>query len=183
MPRGHCFLTKHTLRLAHTAIRQQHDKLYKTGDIAYVHAANGLLYLAGRRDDLVNIHGQKVLLEELDSIAAALGIARCRTIIVRSEAPRPDRLVLFFVATGEGKNMSAQQVKERLDSALRDTLPDYAVPLVLPYKGQKATFPRLPSGKVDRKALVAHYRTLGDVELLDVAKKSRCLPWITCRTA
>ncbi|MEO0733444.1 MAG: AMP-binding protein, partial [Bacteroidota bacterium] len=117
-------------------------RLYKTGDLVR-YRKDGVLDFLGRGDAQVKIRGYRV---ELAGIANALdALAGVRESVVRVlEQDSGARLVGYF--TPEEDEVTSEEVL----TALRRQLPDYMVPSALV---QLNVLPRLPNGKVDRKAL------------------------------
>ncbi|MGH3754123.1 MAG: amino acid adenylation domain-containing protein [Pseudonocardiaceae bacterium] len=120
------------------------QRLYRTGDLARWTAAGQLEFL-GRADDQVKIRGFRV---EPGEVAAALrrhpDVAES-AVVVREDKPGVTRLVGYVVAMS---GASVDPVAVRRHAAA--TLPDHLVPaavVALP------SFPLLPNGKLDRRAL------------------------------
>ena len=122
----------------------EHDqRLYRTGDLARVE--NGQMQCLGRADDQVKIRGFRVELGEIEAVLAQQpGVGTTAVLLRRDDGL--DQLVAFYVPSGEPPTPSA------LRHGLAEKLPPYMVPgrfEALP------AMPRLPSGKIDRKALKA----------------------------
>jgi non-ribosomal peptide synthetase-like protein len=115
--------------------------LYRSGD-AVALDENGHLSFRGRIDDQVKIRGFRVELGEIEAALSRLDHIRQAAVALRNENGL-DELVAFLVAT------AAPDPRE-LRARLREFLPSYMVPGRFEIV---ATLPRLPSGKVDRKAL------------------------------
>lgn len=123
-------------------------KWLRTGDLAR-RGEHGLLYHVGRRDDVINRGGEKVLpsfieamLAEVPSIAQAVVFAVPNPILQNS-----------IMAAAEPRPNAAVDVAAALDF-LRARLPGYAVPEDLIVS---ADLPRTASGKIDRRAVQAAY--------------------------
>ncbi|MBI1868584.1 MAG: non-ribosomal peptide synthetase, partial [Methylocystis sp.] len=117
--------------------------LYRSGD-AVALDENGNLSFRGRIDDQIKIRGFRV---ELGEIEAALGQhrhIRQAAVVLRNESGL-DELVAFLVA-----EQALLPESRDLRARLRERLPSYMVPSRYEIV---ATLPKLPSGKVDRKAL------------------------------
>ena len=123
-----------------------HDRrLYRTGDLARI-TASGCVECLGRSDDQVKIRGFRV---ELGEIEAALcrqeGVGTAAVVLRQDDGL--ERLQAYIVAD----NTDAPDTKT-LRQALAAALPPYMLPAAIE---ALAAMPRLPSGKIDRKALRA----------------------------
>jgi amino acid adenylation domain-containing protein len=117
-------------------------RLYRSGDLARWRP-DGLLEFLGRADHQVKIRGFRVEPGEVEAALAAHPAVR-ENVVGAGEDERGDRRLVAWVA-GEA---TAATLREHL----RVRLPEYMVPaafVILP------ELPRLPNGKVDRKALPA----------------------------
>ncbi|MGE5517489.1 MAG: Pls/PosA family non-ribosomal peptide synthetase [Bacteroidota bacterium] len=126
--------------------------LYRSGD-AVVMDADGNLEFHGRIDDQVKIRGFRVELGEIEAkLSACDGVAQPAVVLRRDDGI--DRLVAFIVAA-PGAELDVVGWRERL----RAELPSYMVPARFELID---ALPRLVSGKVDRKTLMA--RPLAEME-------------------
>ena len=127
-------------------------RLYRTGDLGRWNGSGVLEYL-GRIDGQVKIRGVRVELGEIEAALSRLpGVAEAAAAL-REDRPGDPRLAAYVVAT-EGGSIDASALSRRLS----ELLPDAMLPSdweVLP------ALPRLPSGKVDRRALPAISGTAG----------------------
>jgi amino acid adenylation domain-containing protein len=118
--------------------------MYKTGDLGAL-LDDGRLDFLGRADEQIKIRGFRIELQEVE--AALDDCPGVKAAVVRAIEFAPDdrRLIAFIV--------SAYAVEsDQLRSCLRQRLPHYMVPseyILLP------SFPLMPNGKVDRRALDA----------------------------
>jgi amino acid adenylation domain-containing protein len=119
-------------------------RIYRTGDLVR-YLPDGNIEFLDRIDNQVKIRGYRV---ELGEIEAAL-----------RAHPKVDDAVVLLKGDGEGKRLVAYLVPKRRSSSpadgevrefLKRTLPDYMVPASYV---RLERFPRIPSGKVDRRAL------------------------------
>ncbi|MCB4208808.1 non-ribosomal peptide synthetase [Arthrobacter sp. UM1] len=121
-------------------------RLYRTGDIAR-RREDGTIEFLGRSDDQVKVRGFRV---ELGNVEHALsevdGVVEAVAALDASDEGRA-RLIGFVRLSPDGP--SPEEILRRL----RLILPAHAVPAdVWPVEG---AVPRLPSGKADRKTLLA----------------------------
>jgi non-ribosomal peptide synthetase-like protein len=117
--------------------------LYRSGD-AVALDGNGNLAFRGRIDDQIKIRGFRVELGEIEAALSHHPAIRHAAVVLRNENGL-DELVAFLTTDGGEK----PEVVE-LRAKLRETLPPYMVPSRYEFV---ETLPKLPSGKVDRKAL------------------------------
>ena len=121
-------------------------RLYRTGDLACI-AADGQVQCLGRTDDQIKIRGFRVELGEIEAVLAQQPGVGTVAVLLRPD-DGIDQLVAYLVpATG-----SALPDAPALRHALVALLPPYMVPAQ--FEGL-AAMPRIPSGKIDRKALRA----------------------------
>ncbi|TLD23897.1 hypothetical protein PspLS_06863 [Pyricularia sp. CBS 133598] len=128
---------------------ETYGRLYRTGDKARLRA-DGILECLGRiSDGQVKLRGQRMELGEVE--AAILRVEGCHGAV--AAVVNGSILVAFcLVDSIHGKDHNSAESK--ITKACEDWLPKFMVPnevLVL------NEFPRLPSGKVDRKGMVAAY--------------------------
>lgn len=127
-------------------IETPHGRLYRTGDKARM-LRNGTIECFGRiSDGQVKLRGQRIELGEIEQ--AVLNTPMCRGAVA---SVMRGIIVVFCEQDGPEESF-----KEDLSRTCHKWLPAFMVPgdFVL----QKA-FPRLPSGKVDRKKLEMDYET------------------------
>lgn len=134
-------------------IDSPYGRLYRTGDKARI-CDDGTIECFGRiADGQVKLRGQRIELGEVEQ--AVLRVPECHGVVA---AVVRGVIVVFCERDGAGGDAVEQVLR-----VCRDWLPSFMVPgdVVL-----TRAFPRLPSGKVDRKQLKANYElALGeDVE-------------------
>ncbi|MCK4258700.1 MAG: non-ribosomal peptide synthase/polyketide synthase, partial [Halanaerobiales bacterium] len=130
------------------------DKLYKTGDLGRI-LANGNIELIGRKDYQVKIRGVRVELGDIES--QLLTHEKIKEVVVIDKKNADDEIYLAAYVVTEDK-ISAGELKEYLS----DHLPEYMIPN---YFFLMESFPLLPNGKIDRKALPEpDYRMTSGVE-------------------
>ncbi|MGW0927309.1 amino acid adenylation domain-containing protein [Streptomyces sp. NPDC002644] len=121
-----------------------HPVLYDTGDLAR-RRDDGAVELLGRSDAQVKIRGFRVELGEVETHVARVGSVAEAVVVTQERGADDKRLVAYVSADGTGPCDPAA-----VRAAVARTLPYYMVPgavVVLP------ALPRLPNGKVDRRAL------------------------------
>lgn len=120
-----------------------------TGDLGHLDT-DGLLWLSGRVDDVINRGGEKVLPAHVESCIAELP-AVADAAVFGYHDPILQNRVAAGIELRPGQ--SFDEVAAR--SELLRLLPDYAVPeLWLLHE----SLPRTASGKVDRRAVAHHYK-------------------------
>ncbi len=119
----------------------------RTGDVG--HLEDGLLFLSGRVDDVINRGGEKVLPSFVESVLCdAPGVAEACVFGVEDAILQ--RRVHAAVRTRADAPFDAETTRV----LLRQRLPDYAVPETIHVLDD---FPRGASGKVDRAAVAAQF--------------------------
>jgi amino acid adenylation domain-containing protein len=126
-----------------TFIKTPYGRLYRTGDKARL-LADGTLECLGRiADGQVKLRGQRMELGEVEH--AALRTSGCHSAVA---AVTNATLVLFCAVDG------IQNAQDAIMESCRQWLPGFMHPGEIVVV---ESFPRLASGKVDRKRLVADY--------------------------
>ena len=121
------------------------ERLFRTGDMGRMEA-DGCLHSSGRTDDQVKIRGRRVEIGNVEAALAALEHIDQAAVVARNGGDGQPQLVAFFVsAVG---TLSANSVRRQLAEAL----PYAEIPA---HFERVAELPRLPNGKINRKALVA----------------------------
>ncbi|MEE4012289.1 amino acid adenylation domain-containing protein [Roseibium sp. FZY0029] len=124
-------------------------RMYRTGDLVF-RTEDGNLFFLGRSDAQVKVRGRRIEPGEIERVLLERGdVAQC-LVSVYSDRKATSRLVAYVI----GQEGSEPDVQDLLRYCA-DRLPDYMVPTqidLLPY------LPRLPNGKIDRKALPAPSR-------------------------
>jgi amino acid adenylation domain-containing protein/non-ribosomal peptide synthase protein (TIGR01720 family) len=130
------------------------ERLYRTGDLAR-YLEDGDIEFIGRVDDQVKIRGFRIEPGEIEEALLAHSSIREAAIVVHDDAEgRRSRLVAYIAA----RNSVAPSAAE-LRAFLNKSLPDYMTPAAFVVV---ESLPRLPNGKVDRRALSAHRPVYGD---------------------
>ena len=118
------------------------ERLYRSGDLAR-HLANGDIECLGRADDQVKLRGFRI---DLGDVEAALNGAPGVRLAAALTVDGPDGFKRL-VACLEADDTASDAV---IRTHLRALLPEHMVPGVFV---RMPSLPRLPSGKVDRRAL------------------------------
>lgn len=117
--------------------------LYRTGDLVRWDGEARLEYL-GRADDQVKINGFRIESGEVERAVRRLDDVE--DVVVCPKTVRGENvLVAYFIA---GRPLDPQAMRRRV----AESLPPFAVPT---YFCQRTSFPRTPSGKLDKQALPA----------------------------
>lgn len=119
-------------------------RLYRTGDRARW-CPDGQLEHLGRFDDQVKLRGHRIELGEVSSVLERHPQVAQAVAVLREDTPGDVRLVAYLVPRAE---VADAELREHLKAAL----PAYMLPQHLV---RVAALPRLPNGKVDRRALPA----------------------------
>ena len=128
------------------ATGERDGRLYRTGDLAVIDA-NGQVQCLGRTDDQIKIRGFRVELGEIEAVLAAQAGVGTTAVLLRQD-DGIDQLVAYLVPTAEASPPDAATLRH----AMAERLPPYMVPT---HFEALAAMPRIPSGKIDRKALRA----------------------------
>ncbi|KZM25032.1 uncharacterized protein EKO05_0006126 [Ascochyta rabiei] len=161
------------------------SKLYKSGDLVR-YLPNGTMMYVGRKDTMVKVRGQKLEVEEVESVIrkslGGLGQVAVDLVEFHHSGPR----LVVFLQFSEGRELNKDSsggssgalhlssisdqkmstLTGQIRSLLVDTLPEYMVPRIfLPL----AKLPTNSNGKLDRAKLKEHARNLSTNELLKYA--------------
>lgn len=120
------------------------DRIYRTGDAAIIDK-NGRVDLQGRFDDQIKLRGYRIELGEIETRLNAIADVLSAAVAVRKDSTGQEQLVGYVVMEDQ---VCIEENLFRLE--LSKTLPSYMVPgtiVTLP------EMPRMPSGKINRKAL------------------------------
>ena len=120
------------------------DRIYRTGDAAIINK-DGSVDLQGRFDDQIKLRGYRIELGEIEVKLDAISGVRSAAVAVRKDNTAQEQLVGYVVMEDQ---VCIEENLFRLE--LAKTLPSYMVPgtiITLP------EMPRMPSGKINRKAL------------------------------
>jgi D-alanine--poly(phosphoribitol) ligase subunit 1 len=122
---------------------------YATGDVASVR--NGLLSFHGRMDYQVKIGGHRIEIEDVETNVRQLaGVRNAVVLPVRRNGAVEGMAAYVLPSSRDGE--SDFELAARLRRALGERLPSYMIPKRWIFRD---ALPTNPSGKVDRKALLA----------------------------
>jgi amino acid adenylation domain-containing protein len=138
-------------------------RMWKTGDLA-CYLPDGNIEFIGRIDHLIIIRGIRIEPAEVEAVLKQHSAIWETVVVARDDLPGDKRLVAYFVPDPEG----APSVSE-LRGLLNEKLPEYMVPSVFVMLD---ALPRLPNGKLDRRALPAPEQKRPDLDQPYVAPRS-----------
>jgi non-ribosomal peptide synthetase-like protein len=122
------------------------DRVYRTGDAAIINK-DGSIDLQGRFDDQIKLRGYRIELGEIENRLNGITGVMSAAVAVRKDGTGQEQLVGYVVMEDQ---VCIEENLFRLE--LAKALPAYMVPgtiVTLP------EMPRMPSGKINRKALPA----------------------------
>ncbi len=120
------------------------DKVYRTGDAAIINK-DGSIEVQGRFDDQIKLRGYRIELGEIESRLNSITGVRSAAVAVRKDTAEQEQLVGYVVMADD---MVIEENLFRLE--LSKKLPSYMVPSTIV---TLLEMPRMPSGKINRKAL------------------------------
>ncbi|KAK8097571.1 Nonribosomal peptide synthetase 2 [Apiospora kogelbergensis] len=144
---GHQLASGYINRPKQTArafIDTEHGRVYKTGDKALMRPDGSTECLGRVSEGQVKLNGQRMELGEIEH--AILRTAGCHSTYVCVL----DNLLVAFVAVDGGRDT----IESRIKATCKNWLPAYMVPADFVIMD---SFPRLPSGKIDRQQLKRDY--------------------------
>ncbi len=121
-------------------------RLYKTGDLVR-YLPDGNIEFIGRTDDQVKLRGFRIELGEIEAALTRHPAVRETAVVARQDSPADALLVAYVAPAADSKLQPAD-----LRALLQDRLPSYMIPSAFVVLD---ALPRLPNGKVDRRALPA----------------------------
>jgi len=120
--------------------QNSNEILYRTGDLIKISNDGNVIYI-GRKDNQVEIRGNRVELEEVEvNLGNYSKILQCAVICFKYNG---DNFLSAFYTSRSGKELIEKELKEYLNNIL----PEYMIPLNYYYM---PTLPSLPNGKLDR---------------------------------
>ncbi|MBN3196309.1 MULTISPECIES: AMP-binding protein [Pectobacterium] len=119
---------------------------YRTGDLGY---ENGLLYCQGRNDSQIKLNGYRIEINEIENRLLAISdISEAVVLPLMKSGGGVLRIAAFCVT-----NLAPEAIK----TSLSKVIPPYMVPSQIIIKD---ALPLNPNGKIDRKLLDTHARTI-----------------------
>ncbi|KAH8200625.1 hypothetical protein TruAng_005222 [Truncatella angustata] len=136
-----------------------YGRLYRSGDRGRM-LPDGSLIILGRLDSQIKLRGQRIELQEIQSVVLGSGIAKaCVSTVLEHENIKTQQLVMFYVPSSMDKQkfellpLTAERKTETrlLFQTLEATLPSYMVPsFILPI----ACLPLTSSGKTNTEHIL-----------------------------
>lgn len=120
------------------------QRMYKTGDLAK-YLADGNIQFLGRADHQIKIRGFRIELDEIEEIIFSHPNVAEAVVVVEEITPGDKEILAYLVAKEQKTNLL-----EDLRSLLKAKLPPFMLPAEIIVMD---IFPRLLSGKVDRRSL------------------------------
>lgn len=120
------------------------DRVYRTGDAAIINK-DGSIDLQGRFDDQIKLRGYRIELGEIENRLNSITGVLSAAVAVRKDGTGQEQLVGYVVMEDQ---VCIEENLFRLE--LAKTLPAYMVPGTIVTMPE---MPRMPSGKINRKAL------------------------------
>jgi non-ribosomal peptide synthetase-like protein len=120
------------------------DSIYLTGDAAIINSDGSIDFL-GRFDDQIKLRGYRIELGEIETRLQALGTIIAAAVAVKKDKDGNEHLI-GYVRTEHNTEINDHALRTELTKIL----PPYMVPEAI-VKLQE--MPRMPSGKINRKAL------------------------------
>lgn len=120
-------------------------RLYRTGDRGRWRR-DGRIDILGRIDAQVKIRGVRIETGEIEAVLEAHGAVAEAVVLAEGEAGAPDRRLVAHLALRPGASVAPADLR----SHLADRLPAHMTPARVHVL---AEMPRMPNGKIDRKAL------------------------------
>ncbi|WP_345027225.1 amino acid adenylation domain-containing protein, partial [Flavivirga jejuensis] len=118
------------------------DRIYKTGDLARW-LPDGTIEFIGRKDDQVKIRGYRIELGEIENaLSSIVSVTQC-CVLAKEDVSGTMSLVGYVV-------VDDTLDKEKLQEALRLSLPEYMVPMLWV---EMEVMPLNSNGKLDKKSL------------------------------
>ncbi len=134
-------------------------QIYKSGDIAKL-LPDGTVEYVGRRDSQIKIRGHRIEIGEIEDSFAKIPNVQNAAVVAKKDADGQNMLAGYFTSK-DGSTLSTSEIKRMLT----DKLPSYFVPKWIV---QLDEMPTSPTGKIDRKRLLAyeHQGQLTDEEFV-----------------
>jgi len=121
------------------------NRIYRTGDAAIINS-EGNIEFEGRLDDQIKLRGYRIELGEIESRLAGLPEVAAAAVAVKKDNNDQEQLVGYVLL----KNKTDQFDDNNARTELAKVLAPYMIPGTIM---QLDEMPRLPSGKINRRAL------------------------------
>lgn len=131
----------------HTVLDGKPVRGYHTGDEGYL--KDKMLYYCGRIDLQVKLHGYRIELGDIENNILRLPEVEQAVVLPKMKEGEVKSLVAFVNYTGDPEK-SERETAKRIQSRLKEYLPDYMVPKKMIFMDQ---IPMTVNGKADRKYL------------------------------
>ncbi|VDO00526.1 unnamed protein product [Rodentolepis nana] len=146
-----------TLSKNHLAKLSCFPRLFQTGDVGFISPQNGNLYITGRVDDMVKVHGVKISVGNVDQILAAVDRSSGKfatlgdtVTLALEKGETGSQLVCFYKTNGE-KTFTNMDLANVVATHLTSFL--HVIFVEVP------TFPTMKySGKIDKMKLRQNYK-------------------------
>jgi long-chain acyl-CoA synthetase len=119
---------------------------YQTRDLVRVDE-DGFVFFAGRRSEMLKIGGIRVFPQEIEQVLAQHPDVR-GVVVVRAEERLRGEVARAIVSVKADSTLDVRKVQ----AYCRDRMANYKVPRIVEFW---AEIPRLPNGKIDKKAVLA----------------------------
>ena len=139
-------------------IRYEDSIIYKTGDLGRF-LTDGNIELFGRIDNQIKLRGFRIEPGEIESLLTSLSKVKEAIVKVHKFDENDERLVGFLNVDNEFK-----LTKEDIHEELAKSLPTYMIPSFFQVSDG---FPRLPNGKINKKALSLEIDKIEDIHEID----------------
>ncbi len=130
-------------------IGQTGARMYKTGDVGRWFT-DGNLEFVGRNDDQVKIRGFRIELGEITAQLREHPAMEEAVVIAREDVPGEKRLVAYYCPSALHAFPDPESLLSDVRAFLGERLPEYMVPAAYV---RLESFPLMPNGKLDRRAL------------------------------
>jgi amino acid adenylation domain-containing protein len=154
VPRGylnHPHLTDRKLIANPFSTDPQHQRLYKTGDLAR-YLPDGNLEIVGRQDFQVKIRGMRVEIEEIETVLMEHPEIQQAAVIGKKDRAG-EQIIIAYIVANHWQNLSPKQLQSKIDdvrSVLKTKLTDYMMPAAIEVLD---ALPLTPNNKLDRQRL------------------------------
>ncbi|WP_330346863.1 AMP-binding protein [Streptomyces sp. NBC_00582] len=138
-----------------------HDRWLRTGDLGFL--LDGELYVAGRRKEMVVVHGQNFFPDDVEAVTRSVpGVYRRRCVAFSDTDTEGGELIGVIVETADDPASVCEEVRRTVSAELD-------LPHVRVYAVKPRWLPRTTSGKWQR-VLAARRVTAGDTEVVPATR-------------